>query len=105
MGNSVTRKEFIQAFMAQGMGYVDACRAYEAMCETFARAVRQGSKIGIGRVMSLLPVIKEPCLVNMRFSKTKKGIEPAHRQYYLGRRLRFKVNIYREFVAKNRISV
>lgn len=91
--------------MATGMGYVEAYKAYEAMSELFARAVRESAKICVGRVLSLSPVIREPMVVNMRFTRTKAGLKPSHRQYFLGRRLGLKVSIYKEFLAKNRLSI
>ena len=103
--SSKTRKDFIRKFMDAGLDYVDAVRAFEAMTEVFAQAVCAGEKVCVGRVLAITPTVVEPRVVNMRFARTKSGVISKHRQFFLGRRLRYRVNIYREFTAKHRIHV
>ena len=102
--DSVNRRTFVQKFMDRGLTYAQACQIYEAMVGVFEDAVVAGTKINIGRVLSLAPVVLEPRVVSMGFKRKKNAVEKTTKTFYLGRRLKYKVNIYREFVNTHSLN-
>lgn len=100
VNQSITRRDFVQRFMRQcGMTYSQACRAYEAMCDTFEHGVVTASKVCIGRVGAIQPIYQPPREFTMHF-KVGKGrrIVRCKRQYSMGGRYVFKFELYRNFV-------
>ncbi len=83
-----------------GLGYVEASKAYEAMTSLIEEGVVNARKINFGRVLSLNPTMLEPRPVHMNFERGKEGVQKTEKVYYLGRRVRYKVNLFKEFVRR-----
>lgn len=103
----VTRRDFVLRFMRDcGMTYVQACRAYEAMCGCFEDGIVGGSKVRIGRVGVVVPIWRPGRDVHMHFKvekgrKVKTGI---HRTYNMDGRFVFKFSLFRRFVETHALK-
>jgi len=103
--NSVTRIDFIKSFMSQcGMPYPEAIAAYDSMISVFEDAVVSGSKINIGNIGSLTPQLREARVVNMGFSRDATGVKKSNRQYYLGKRLRYRFTLFKKFIFTHSLN-
>jgi hypothetical protein len=91
---SVGRKEFITRAMERGLKYVEAVAAYEAFVDTVRDAMLEERRIGIGKVCSLTPVRMKPRTVHKGFNRSEAGVEPASQTFFLGSRIKYKVNVY-----------
>jgi hypothetical protein len=87
--------------MSRGLGYTQACNAYDAMTSVFEDAIVQGQKICVGRVGAVVPIKLEPKVVNMGFSNSGGRVRKMKRQYILGRRLKFKFSLHKAFMHKH----
>lgn len=94
---SVNRIDFVKKFMEMGLTYGKACKVYECMVRVFEDGICSGSRINIGNVCSITPQRKEPRTVRMGFQKTAKI-------YYLGSRIRYRVNLFREFIQTHNLK-
>ena len=101
---SITRVEFVRRFMQAGFSYVQAGKAYDTMCEIFEDSIVSGDRINVGRVCSLSPTWLEPREVSMGFQRTSEGVVNKKRVYCLGRRIRYRVNLYKEFMKKHTLN-
>jgi hypothetical protein len=101
---SINRSDFVNRYMRHGFTYSQACKAYECMCEIFEDAVVSGHRLNIGNVMSLAPVWLAPKEVQMGFERTKKGVVKKKKVIWLGKRIRYKVNLYKEFMRRHTLN-
>lgn len=90
--------------MRQGLKYDQAVVAYDAMCNVFEDAIVSGSRVNIGRVGCLDPEVMEPRTVNMGFSRKGGNVEKVSRQYFIGRRLRYRFKIFKKFMETHELG-
>jgi len=102
----VTRADFIDRFTRDGgLTYVQAATIYDCMLHVFEDGISSGSKITVGEIFSLVPVWREPRTVHMGFSKEKDGsIKRSKKVYCIGRRLRYKMNLFNSFMQNKDIK-
>ena len=102
----VGRQQLLQRLVKDcGLSYTEAAKIYSTFVAVIGDAVVAGSKISIGKVLSLTPSIRDPRTVNMNFLKTPGGeIRHVKRTYVLGRRLKYSVNLHREFLNSRHLS-
>lgn len=100
----VTRVQFIERLVGRGLGYPEACTAYDALISVFEDAIIQGNKINVGKVGSIVPVRLDPKVVHMGFKNEGGTIKRVKREYILGHRIRFKFNLHRAFVKKHALN-
>jgi hypothetical protein len=68
-------------------------------------AVVAGAKVNFGHLGSMTPVWKNAKVVNMGFERAKGDtVNKRSRTYYLGRRIRYKFNIYKDFIKKHELN-
>ena len=104
MSDSINRIDYVNRFMKRGLTYVQAVHAYEALCELVEDAVVSGQKINIGNVMSITPTWLPPREVHMGFERTKRGVIKKKRAIWLGKRIRYKVNLYKCFLKAHTLN-
>jgi hypothetical protein len=101
----ITRATFVRKYMEYcGMSYVEACRAYDCMVNTFQNAVLRGVRVNIGRVGAVQPVWVQPREVRMGFRRQKGGIVKVHSRYFLDGRYRYKFRLFRQFIRNNELQ-
>jgi len=100
----INRRDFVRKFMDSGLSYEESRKAYETMTRIFEDAICSGAKINIGNVLSIVPVWMEPRVVNMGFERVKNCVKKTQRTYYLGQRIRYRVNLYREFIRTHSLN-
>ena len=105
---SVTRQDFVRRFMASAnLTWEEAGHCYEGMCALFEEAVLARRRVNVGNVLSLSPSWHAPRAVNMGFRRSgpEGKIEKVHRTFYLGKRLRYKVNVFKEFLRQHSLEL
>jgi hypothetical protein len=93
----VIRRDFIAAYVRAGMTYAQARIAYDTTVRVVEDAIVRRKKVCVGNVCSIVPVEKPPREVHKQFGKTREV-------YYLGRRIEFKVSIFKKFFDTHAID-
>lgn len=93
----VIRRDFIAAYVRSGMTYAQARIAYDTTVRMFEDAIVHRKKVCLGNVCSMVPVERAPKEIHRQFDKKKEV-------YYLGRRVEFKVNIFKKFFDTHAID-
>lgn len=104
MSQSVTKKDFINACLQRGMGYAHANAAYDAMLVTFEHAIVQGRKIRLGGVGTITPKMSGEKKVKMGFKRVKGKVIKCKREFILGRRLYYKLNLHKSFMQRHQFD-
>jgi hypothetical protein len=103
--NTVDRREFLRRLHADcDIPYGKAIQVYDCVNNIIADAIVNGSKIKIGTVMSIKPTWSKPRAIHMGFKNEKNQTKKASRIYYKGRSLKFKVNVYKDFMSRCRLN-
>lgn len=87
-----------------GLGYMDAVNTYECMVRVFEDAVVSMHKVNIGHVGAITPKEMAPKQVAMNFKREKDKLVPTRRDYYLGKRVKFTLALYRSFVDRTKLN-
>jgi hypothetical protein len=87
-----------------GLSHAQAGEAYESVCRVFEDAIIAGRKINIGNICAINPEWQEARPVHMGFKRTKEGVEKTSTVFYLGRRIRYKVSIFKEFINSHQLN-
>lgn len=104
MSKSVTKKDFINACLQRGMGYAAANSAYDAMLATFEHAITHGLKIRLGGVGTISPKMSGEKMVKMGFKRVKGKVVKCKREFMLGRRLFYKLNLHKSFMQRRQFD-
>lgn len=91
---SITRRDFVEKFVATGLRYEQAGKVFDAMTEVFSSAIISGQRINVGKVLAISPVKKEPRQVCNNLNGLKTII-------FLGARVVFRVKVFKEFLARH----
>lgn len=104
--DTITRSVFVKQYMEQcGLTYQKACEVYDCMVATLQDAVVNGCKVNFGRLGSLTPQWMPARAVNMGFERGPGNmVNKRQRQFFLGRRIKYKFTIYREFSRTHNIN-
>ena len=87
------------------MSYVEACRAYDCMVNTFQNAILRGVRVNIGRVGAVQPVWVQPREVRMGFKRERgNNIVRVHSRYFLDGRFRYKFRLFRAFIRTHELQ-
>lgn len=100
----VTRAEFVRRLMSNaGLTYVAACSAYDVLITTLEDAVVNGQRVNFGRLGALKPVVFKSRSVHMGFRRSKDKVDKVSRTYFLGRRIRYRFQIYDKFARTHEL--
>ena len=92
------RKDFLTAYVRAGLTYAQARSAYAASMRLIEGAVLSRTKVNFGNVCSIVPIERPPREVHKNFKKGEKEI------FYLGRRVEFRVSIYKKFIETRQLE-
>lgn len=97
-GSSITRSEFVRRYMAAGFSYEQATKAFKVTVGVIEDAVVAGSRVGLGRVGALVPVMQRARVISMGFKRKKGGVvEKIRREYNMGQRLKWRFILFKRF--------
>lgn len=103
---SLTRARFITRFMRDlDIDYLSAVKTYECMVSQIEDAIVAGEKVHFAKVGAIVPVWQEPKVIHMGFQRKGKVIsKDVKREYVLGRRIKYKFSLFKEFMSRHRLN-
>jgi len=94
----ICRKDFLTAYVRAGLTYAQARAAYAASMRLMEGAILTRTKVNLGNVCSIVPVERPPREVHKNFKKGEREV------FYLGRRVEFRVSIYKKFIEERQLD-
>ena len=91
------RVDFIRRLVSNGLTYMQAQTAYQALIGFFEDGVAGRDAICIGHVGVLKPIRRRPRTITMGFKRDKTGVKKVKRNYVLGTRVTYTFKVYRAF--------
>ena len=95
--DKIKRADFISGFVAAGLKYTQAEKAYDAMIATLGRGISGRAKIHFSSVGALVPTAAPSRTVSMGFEPGGGQGNGSRRLYMLGERTRYKFKIHEAF--------
>lgn len=101
----VTRLQFVQNMVENGLSYDQAIRAYNSVMSTIADGVVNSRRIYLGSVGVMKPTVIPPRSVKMGFKKVSGGrVLLQQREFFLDSRIKYSFRMFKKFAQTHELK-
>lgn len=97
---SINRIDFIRRMVDAGLTFEQSHAAFDAVTQTLEEGIVNRKKINFGRILTVYPVELPPRKVSTNFKQANGN----RKVYYLGRRVRYRVRLFRQFLSSRSLQ-
>lgn len=98
---SITKSKILSRLMAEGgLSYVQAVAVHNSFMGLIEECVTNQVKMNFGRIGAIVPKVVKSKTVAMNFSRTKKGVEPSLKYFFMDPRVEYKLRLFDSYMKQ-----